>query len=144
MPYEWIVWAVALIACIGLEAATADLVVIWFIPAAVVSLIVSFFPVPFFVQVLVFLAVGIVLLCSTRPLCRKWKRKKSATNADSLIGERGLVTEEIDNRLETGEVKINGLRCSARTENGERVAVGEDVEIMEIRGVKLIVKKINL
>ena len=46
-----------------------------------------------------------------------------------------------DAAVERGEVKINGLRWSARSLDPARViAVGEEVEILEIKGVKLIVK----
>lgn len=134
------VWIAVLIAAIAAEALTADFVAIWFFPAALISLVLSFFPVEPWVQILVFCAVGLVLVFATRPLCRRFLRKKEKTNADALIGQTALVTEEIRNSEELGEVKVNGLCWSARTEDGRVVGVGEQVEILEIRGVKLIVR----
>ena len=134
-------WIAFLIAAVVLEALTADLVAIWFLPAALVSLVLSFFPVPPIVQILVFVVLGLALVIAFRPLCVRLMRvKKQATNADALLGQICLVTEQIDNIKEQGEVKLNGLCWSARSEDGREIAVGEEVTVVEIRGVKLIVK----
>jgi membrane protein implicated in regulation of membrane protease activity len=124
------------------EAVTSDFVAIWFFPAALVSLILSLFDVPVWLQILLFVLVGLALVIATRPLCRKFLTvKRERTNAESLIGKICIVTEEIRNIDEVGEVKVGGLCWSARAEDAQRViAVGEHVEIVEIQGVKLIVK----
>ena len=137
MQYLWI--AVLIVAIVA-EAMTSDFVAIWFFPAALISLLLSFFSIQPWVQVLVFFAVGLVLVFATRPLCRRFLSKKEKTNADALIGQTALVTEEICNSEERGEVKVSGLCWSARTADGRMAAVGEQVEILEIRGVKLIVR----
>lgn len=136
------VWIAVLIIAVVLEAITSELVAIWFFPAALVSMILAFCHVSVWVQIPVFLAIGIILLFSTRPLCRKFlQSKEGKTNTDILIGRECLVTEEIRNREEMGEVKINGLRWSARTDDPERViSKGETVTVVRIQGVKLIVK----
>lgn len=136
------VWIAVLVAAVVTEAATNDFVAIWFFPAALISMILSLFAVPVWVQILVFVLVGLVLVLATRPLCRKLlKGKRQATNAPALIGKICIVTEEIRNIDEVGEVKVNGLCWSARSQDPNRViAVGEQVEIVEISGVKLIVK----
>ena len=136
------VWIGVLIAAVIIEAATSDFVAIWFFPAALVSLILSLFDVPVWLQILLFVLVGLALVLATRPLCRKFLAvKKETTNAGSLIGKICIVTEEIRNIDEVGEVKVGGLCWSARAEEAQRViAVGEHVEIVEIKGVKLIVK----
>ncbi|MBO5327271.1 MAG: NfeD family protein [Clostridia bacterium] len=136
------VWIAILVTAVVVEAATSDFVAIWFFPAALISLILSLFDVPVWLQILVFMLVGLALVVATRPLCRKFlMAKKEKTNAESLIGKTCIVTEEIRNIDEMGEVKVGGLCWSARAEDEERViAVGEHVEIVEIKGVKLIVK----
>ncbi len=137
------VWLAVLIAAIVLEAATSEFVAIWFFPAALVSLILSLFdPIAWWVQLLAFFAVGLALVIATRPLCRKFLGNKEVkTNAEALIGRVCIVTEEIRNIDELGEVRVGGLCWSARAEDPARIiAVGEQVEIVEIKGVKLIVK----
>ncbi len=136
-----VLWIAVLIAAVIIEALTADFVAIWFFPAALVSLILAFFPVPPIVQVLVFLLIGAALVIATRPLCRRlMKGKKEKTNAEALVGKTCLVTEEINNITEQGEVKVGGLCWSARAEDGRVIPVGTEVTVVEINGVKLIVK----
>ena len=135
-------WIAALALAVVMEALTSDLVAIWFVPGALISLVLSLLSVPPFVQILVFLVVGTALVISTRPLCRRLlKGKDVKTGAEALIGKTCIVTEEIRNIDEVGEVKVGGLHWSARTKDPMRViAIGEQVEILAIEGVKLIVQ----
>ena len=50
------------------------------------------------------------------------------------------IIRPINNIAEQGEVKIGGLCWSARAEDGRVIPVGTEVTVVEIRGVKLIVK----
>ena len=136
------VWIAVLIAAVVVEALTNDFVAIWFFPASLVSMILSLFDTPPWLQILLFLAIGLVLVVATRPLCRRFlSTKEEKTNVDAIVGKVCIVTEEIRNIEEQGEVKVGGLCWSARAEDPTRViAVGEQVEIVEISGVKLIVK----
>lgn len=136
------VWLATLLVAVVAEALTSDLVAIWFLPGALVSLILSLFSVPWWVQVIVFVALGLILVISTRPLCKRLLAGKEVkTNAEALIGQVCLVTEEICNINETGEVRVGGLCWSARAEDADRIiAVGEQVTVLAIQGVKLIVK----
>ena len=135
------VWIAVLVTAVVVEAATSDFVAIWFFPAALVSLILSLFDVPVWLQILLFVAVGFALVVATRPLCRKFLMvKKEKTNAEALIGKVCIVTEEIRNIDEVGEVKVGGLRWSARSAENRVIPVGEQVTVTEIQGVKLIVE----
>jgi membrane protein implicated in regulation of membrane protease activity len=65
------------------------------------------------------------------------------TDTDLIIGRRVKVIEPINNREETGTVKINGQEWSARLSGKDDFAAsGETVTIQSINGVKLICKKI--
>lgn len=67
--------------------------------------------------------------------------KKTRTNIDGLIGKIGLVTKDIDNIQSTGEVQINHDYWGAINYDGDEVIKkGTKVEILDIRGVKLIVR----
>ena len=138
MQYVWIGF---LLAAVAVEALTAELVAIWFFPSAIVALVLSFFAVPPLVQVLVFLLLGAVLLLLFRPLCLRFvKPKETKTNIDAIIGKKALVTEEIDNAKECGEVRVGGLCWSARSAEGTILPVGTQVTVLAVDGVKLIVK----
>ena len=135
------VWIAVLVLAVVTEAVTSDFVAIWFFPSALVAMILAFCGVHVAVQCLVFVLVGLVLVFSTRPLCRRFMKAKGAkTGVDALIGEVALVTEEIRNIDEVGEVKLRGLCWSARAEDNRVIAVGEQVTVIAVQGVKLIVK----
>ncbi len=135
------VWIAVLVTAVAVEALTNDFVAIWFFPAAVVSMVLSLFETSPWLQLILFLVIGLVLVVTTRPLCRRFLTTKEVrTNVNALVGKTCIVTEEIRNIDEVGEVKLGGLCWSARAADGRVIAVGEQVTVKEIQGVKLIVK----
>ena len=135
------VWIAVLVAAVVVEALTNDFVAIWFFPAAIVSMILSLFDTSPWLQLLFFLIIGLLLVVATRPLCRKFLvSKQEKTNVDAIVGKVCIVTEEIRNIDEMGEVKLGGLRWSARSAEDRVIPVGEQVTVKEIQGVKLIVE----
>ena len=135
------VWIAVLVAAVAAEALTNDFVAIWFFPAAIVSMILSLFETSPWLQLVLFLVIGLVLVVATRPFCRKFLvTKQTKTNVDALVGKVCIVTEEIRNIDEVGEVKLGGLCWSARSADGRVIAVGEQVTVKEVQGVKLIVE----
>ncbi|MCI8352365.1 MAG: NfeD family protein [Clostridia bacterium] len=64
------------------------------------------------------------------------------TNAYSVIGKTGIVTKEINSNLGIGQVKIAGEVWSAKAD--EIIPVGEEIEVLEINGVKAVVKPIKV
>ena len=135
------VWIAVLVAAVVVEALTNDFVAIWFFPAAVVSMILSLLNTSPWVQLLVFLILGLVLVVATRPLCRRFlTTKQEKTNVDAIVGKICIVTEEIRNIDEVGEVKVGGLHWSARAADNRIIPVGEQVTVKEVQGVKLIVE----
>ena len=68
--------------------------------------------------------------------------KKINTNADRAIGEEVLVLERINNLYQTGRVIVHGQEWTARSENDNiSFEQGELAQVINIAGVKLIVKK---
>ena len=135
------VWIAVLVMSLVTEAITTDLVAVWFFPSSIVAIILALCGVPWYVQLPVFLVLGLALVAATRPICKKWiDGKKEKTGTDLLLGQTALVTEEICNLKERGEVRLNGLCWSARTQDPALViAAGEQVTVLEIKGVKVIV-----
>lgn len=62
------------------------------------------------------------------------------TNAYSVIGKIGVVTKEINPTLGIGQVKISGEVWSAKAD--ELIPVGSEIEVLEIDGVKAVVKAV--
>ena len=65
------------------------------------------------------------------------------TNAQSIIGKKGLVTKDINSIKATGQVKIEGELWSAIGKDDMDIPKGTEVEVNEIKGVKVIVTPIK-
>jgi membrane protein implicated in regulation of membrane protease activity len=135
-----ILWVVAIILLLVVEALTAGLTSIWFAIGALAALIADLFNAPIWLQIVWFLVISIIALFATRPLVRKFVTNKSQpTNADMLLGTEGIVTESIDNIAGTGAVAIAGKVWTARSTGGMPVEIGTTVTADRIEGVKLFV-----
>ncbi|MBQ8026792.1 MAG: NfeD family protein [Clostridia bacterium] len=142
MVFIWLALAVVFII---IEAATTQLVTIWFAAGAAAAVVAALLDASVLVQSITFVAVSLVALIVTRPLVKKLtKQKFSPTNADRFLGATAVVTEAIDNIAQTGLVKPQGTVWTARTADGTTVAEGEKVTVKSIEGVKLIVEKAAL
>ena len=82
----------------------------------------------------------IVLRYFIIPLVGK-DRPSERTNVYALQGKRGFVTISIQEK-QWGMVKVNGATWAARCLHGSIINVGDEIEVIDIRGTHLIVKKI--
>lgn len=144
--YGWaIVWAAVFIIALWIEAETCEMVAMWFMPAAVASLVLALCQIEWWVQIIVFIALSTLFLVLAKTVLKKYLVKnvgKEKTDTDLLIGRSARVEEDIVNSEERGAVRINGQTWSARmVDDTETATVGESVIIVEIKGVKLICKR---
>lgn len=134
----WI-WLGLVVTLTLIEILTTNLVTIWYIVSALVSLILSFFIDSYLIQFSVFVIVGTILLFTTRDyLVKLIVKKKEKTNLDRVIGMTGIVTEEITKK-NSGEVKVDGKRWTAIAD--KKIKVDSTVKVLEIDGVKLKVEE---
>lgn len=135
------VWLGLIVAFIAVEAATVNLVSVWFIGGAVAGLVSAILGAAVLLQFAVFLAVSAVLLALLRPVLKKYLRvKPTKLNADRLIGQEALVTEPINNLEETGAVRMNGVLWTAKSVDDTPIPAGTRVRIDRIEGAKVYVK----
>ena len=124
------------------EAATAQIVTIWFAVGSVGALIANVVGASTTIQLVVFVAVSILTLIIARPYLKKFTRTEmQRTNADRCIGETAIVTEEINNTQGTGQVKVGGNIWTARSLDSAIIPADEKVIVEKIEGVKLIVSE---
>ena len=134
-------WLIVIIVLTIIECMTVNLVTIWYIASALVSLILSLFIDSFLIQFGIFAILGTVFLLTTRKALTKLiKDKNEKTNLDRVIGMKGIVTEEIKKNV-NGEVKVDGKRWTAYAD--KKIKVDSIVQILEINGVKLKVKEVE-
>lgn len=138
-----ILWLVAMVALLLVEAAVPGLVSIWFAIGALAALISALFHAPIWLQLVWFLAVSILALVLTRPFVKKYVNSRTTpTNADMGIGKDAVVTERIDNLHGNGAVLLEGKTWTARMADETQTAeTGETVRVLRIEGVKLIVER---
>ena len=138
-----IIWLALMILFVILEAATVQLICIWFAAGSLAAMLVSSLGGPIWLQLLVFFTLSIVLFALLWPLAKKhFKPKLVATNADALVGKVCKVTEAID-PLEGGRVKVGDVTWSARSEGNEAIPAGEQVKILKIQGAKVFVAPVK-
>lgn len=146
-----ILWIAILVICIVLETRTTEIVTIWFMPAAAVALLLSFFKSgddvkDLIVQVVAFVVVSLVTFFIFHVSMKKRLKgkKKNRTNLTAMIGEKCLVVEDISNIHSKGAVRFNGLVWSARSlDDTDVIENGTVVVIDGIDGVKLICSREN-
>ncbi len=139
---DGIFWLVIVIVMAIIEIITLGLTTIWFAGGALVAFIASFFGAGLPVQIVLFIVVSFLLLAITRPFAMKFFNKdRVRTNAESLIGNSAIVLQDIDNLKAEGMVSVNGQEWTARSADDTVIDKETVVEIVEITGVKLIVKK---
>lgn len=139
-----IVWIVAIVVFLIVEAATAGLVTIWFAVGALAALLAAMFNAPIWLQLVWFLAISIAAFAVTRPLAKKYLNNKTQpTNADMLLGKECIVTESIDNVAGTGAVSVGGKVWTARCEAEYAIPQGTHAVVQRIEGVKLIVNSVR-
>lgn len=137
------VWLILLVALVTGEAITVGLTFIWFAVGAMGGLLVAVLSGPVWLQIVVFLALSTLTLILVRPAAAKLLTPGiSPTNADRVLSQIALVTEEINNIAETGQVKLFGQVWTARSENGEVIPAQSRVRILRIEGVKVFVKPV--
>ena len=137
-------WIGAIIVFGVVEALTAGLVSIWFVPGAAAALIAAMADLSILAQLVLFLVVSAAALAATRPLVRKFTAGKAVpTNADRVLGEQGKVTETIDNGNSRGAVYVDGKTWTARSADDTVIPAGTQVRIERMEGVKLLVRELS-
>ena len=137
-----IFWLIAFILFVVGEAVTVGLVAIWFAVGALGALAAAALGGGLWLQIVIFLLLSALSLMLLKPLSRRWMagHKAARTNADRVIGETALVTEDIDNTMATGQVQVDGQIWTARSAYGVVIPAGSRVKVLSIQGVKVMVE----
>lgn len=138
----WIFWLIAAGIFFIIEMATIGFLVFWLGIGALLAMVTSFITDSILIQSIVFLVTSTLLLIFTRPLVNKFIKvpKEIKTNAYSIIGKKGIVISKINNIEGNGQIKIDGDVWSAKGLQDEEIPKDTEVEIVEIDGVKAVVK----
>lgn len=137
------IWVFVLIVTILLEFESPQLITIWFSVGSIVALILAAFSIHYLWQIGAFVVVSVLLLIATRPLTKRFMaREIIKTNADSLIGQSGVImkTVSLDQR---GEVRINTRLWVCFVTKDITLTEGTKVVVLDIEGNKLLVEPLE-
>ena len=136
------VWLILLVLMIIAELATLTaLVTIWFIPPAIISLILAYLNVSTWIQIAVFLILSLFNLTQTKKIVKFLERKpKFQSNSDSLINKEAILLTAIT-ETSKGTLKINDVTWYVKTIDDTELEEGTVVKIQAIKGNTLIVEK---
>ena len=139
-----LIWLAVVILTAVIEGATVGLVSIWFTLGALAALLVSLFLDSVLIQLVVFVIVSGLAIVLLRPLARKYLTSKpEPTNADRVVGQTVLVTEEINNLRGTGAVKVRDLEWTAHGPDDRVIPVGTTVVVDSIEGAHVTVRPVQ-
>lgn len=139
---EGIFWLIMIVVMAVIEIITLGLTTIWFAGGALVAFVASLLGADTLMQWILFCVVSFLLLIVTRPFAMKYlNHDKTRTNVESLIGREAIVMETIDNLKAEGVASVSGQEWTARTVDDTVIVKDTVVEIVAIKGVKLIVKE---
>ena len=131
--YGWILWAVLMVVFAIVEAATVNLVSIWVVGGALSALIVQLLGGSIWLQ-----------LAGLRPFVRRYVApRRTATNADMVLGREAFVLETVDNLHGTGSLKLDGKVWTARSATDAVLPEGMLVKVVKLEGVKLYVEPVH-
>ena len=143
----WHIWLIIAGVCFIIEMMTVSFLVFWFGIGALITMIVSFiFPDNLIIQTSVFVVSSTLLIFLTKPLVKKLSKsdKKVVTNAYSIIGKKGIVTQDINETHGVGQIKVSGEVWSAKTTDGSIIEKGSQIEVIQIDGVKAVVEPTSI
>ena len=127
-----VIWLSLFVLFLVIEIITMGLTTIWFAGGALIAFCAGLVGFGLGVQIGVFVIVSILLLILTRPIAVKFfNQERQKTNAESLIGQHALVTEDIDTIKAKGQAKTD--------EPDGTIPKNTVVVVNGIQGVKLIV-----
>lgn len=140
----WQFWLIAAGVFFVCEMLTVGFLIFWLGIGSILAMIVSLFTDNLLIQTAVFVFSSGLLIFLTKPFIEKFVTKKDKTintNVYSLIGKVGIVTEEINPLLGTGQIKIGSEIWSAISNDESIISKDSQIEVLEIKGVKAVVKE---
>lgn len=140
----WQFWLIAAGVFFVCEMLTVGFLIFWLGIGSILAMIVSLFTDNLIIQTAVFVISSGLLIFLTKPFVEKFvtkKEKKINTNVYSLIGKIGIVTEEINPLLGTGQIKLGTETWSAISNDESIISKDSEIEVLEIKGVKAVVKE---
>lgn len=136
--WRWIWIGAALF--LGLaEIVTAGFFMLPFAVGAIVAAVLAFAEVTPAIQLIVFIATSLVSLIVLQRFVRQGDKVQHPVGANRFANRTAVVLDPIDRTAGTGRVRMDSEEWRATTD-GDDIAVGAEVRIIEVRGTRLVVE----
>lgn len=139
----WQMWALVAIVCLITELTGGDFFIMCFAIGAALTAVLSFLPIGFYAQLLVFLVLSVLCIFFVRPFALKYlhsHKRERLSNVDALIGQNGRVSEPIAEGG-YGRVAIDGDDWKAVSADGQGLEQGAKVKVVGRESVIITVER---
>jgi membrane protein implicated in regulation of membrane protease activity len=133
-------WIIIGAIAVAIDIITSAFLFMWFALGAIGAIIGLMLGFSFAVQIIVFLVVSIVSMLIGYPVVKRTLKKSvkvTKTTEQGYIGRRLTADEEI---TEKARVKVDGIYWTVQ-KVGEDIKKGDKVQIVGLKGNKLLIKK---
>ncbi|SEJ69396.1 NfeD family protein [Demequina mangrovi] len=139
---QFLWWFIAAMVLGAVEIFTLDLLFIMLAGGAIAGGVAALLGAPWWLSVIIALAVAAALIGGLRPFLLRSLRAKgegaASTNTAALVGREARAIDAVTET--TGRVKLNGEVWSARTEDdAPAIPEGSDVTVLRIDGATAVV-----
>ncbi|KNG78980.1 NfeD family protein [Mycoplasma sp. HU2014] len=132
------VWLIVLLVSLFIEYITFGIVSIWFSLGSAIALILAGVNVEYWIQIVVFSIITLLSLIVIMPITKKIIKKNKKPNVNTKIGNIVELISDIDDHNK-GYALINDVKWQVICD--KRLFKNTKVEIIEVKGNKLIVKE---
>ena len=143
LPIIWVVLGVAFMIA---EIFTLGFVLFWFGIGAIVAALAGYLGAGIGLQFLIFAVVSIALTAMSRTILTRYlphPTDRVLTAIDSLPGKVGTVIGPSKGALNEGAVKVYGSTWTAYPVDDVALTEGEKVEVVEVKGSSIYVRRIR-
>lgn len=143
LPIIWVVLGVAFMIA---EIFTLGFVLFWFGIGAIAAALAGYLGASIGLQFLIFAVVSIALTAMSRTILTRYlphPTDRILTAIDSLPGKVGTVTGASKGALNEGAVKVYGSTWTAYPVDDIALTEGEKVEVVEVKGSSIYVRRIR-
>ena len=140
----WLLWTLICVLALILEVSSGTFYLLCFAVGAAVAILSSFFAIPLWAQVLVFVIFSCLCVFCVRPVVVKYlhtDRRNRKSNADALLGREGVVIESITVE-KPGYVRIDGDEWRAVSKDGNNINKGAIVKVVARESIVVTVEDI--
>ena len=126
------------------EMMTAGFFLLPFAAAAVVAALLALVGAHPIVQLVSFAVFSILALIGIKRFAKKDEEVLHAVGAKRYVDAKGIVTEKIDRTGGTGRVRVETEQWRAMADYGQIIEVGTKVNVVDVRGARMVVEPTDI